>query len=44
MPVLFAEERRTRKVIKAIEQTYVPVMEILQRGDIAKKFLRKPAK
>jgi hypothetical protein len=44
MPVLFAEERCTRKVINAIKQTNVPVVEILQRGDIEKKFLRKPAK
>ena len=44
MPVLFAEEGCTEKVINAIEQTDVPVVEILQRGDIAKTVLKEACK
>lgn len=39
MPVLFAEEGATERVVEAIEATEMPVVEILQRGDIAKKVL-----
>ena len=44
MPVLFAEEGCASRVINAIEQTEVPVVEILQRGDLAKSVLKEACK
>ena len=44
MPVLFAETGCTPRVIGAIEQTEVPVVEILQRGELAKSVLKEACK
>ncbi len=42
MPILFADETESIEwVIPAIEQTEMPVVEILQRGDAAKEALKK---
>lgn len=41
MPVLFAEEGCAHRVVSAIERCDMPAVEILQRGDIAKKILKE---
>jgi 2-dehydro-3-deoxyphosphogluconate aldolase/(4S)-4-hydroxy-2-oxoglutarate aldolase len=41
MPILFSEPDCAETVIKAIEQTETPVVEILQRGDLAKSVLKE---
>ena len=44
MPTLFAEDENiAAQVVSAIEKTEMPVVEILQRGDIAKKVLKQAA-
>ncbi len=45
MPILFADEKNcAERVIKAIEQTEVPVVEILQRGELALDALKEAVK
>ena len=45
MPILFADDlNATERVIRAIEQTTMPVVEILQRGDTALQVLKDAAK
>lgn len=45
MPILFAEDpSATARVIRAVEQTAVPAVEILQRGETALQALKDAAK
>ena len=44
MPVLFAQKGCEERVVSAIEKTEVPVVEILQRGDVAKDVLKNACK
>ena len=44
MPILFPEPGCIPRVVAAIEQTEVPVVEILQRGDLAKSALKEACK
>lgn len=44
MPVLFADEGCAERVVRAIEQTEVPAVEILQRGELAEGVLKEACK
>lgn len=45
MPILFADTSDcAERVVSAIEQTQMPAVEILQRGDCAKEVLKKAVK
>lgn len=45
MPILFADEENcAERVVRAIEQTEIPAVEILQRGDLALKALKEAVK
>ena len=45
MPILFAEDTESiERVVNAIEQTKMPAVEILQRGDSAEEALKKAVK
>lgn len=44
MPVLFAEKGCAERIVNAIERTEMPVVEILQRGELAKDVLREACK
>lgn len=45
MPILFADDENcAERVVSAIEKTQMPAVEILQRGETAKKVLKKAAK
>ena len=45
MPIVFAEDLgATERVVRAIEQTEIPVVEVLQRGDTALQFLKDAVK
>ena len=44
MPTLFADQGAAPRVIRAIEQTEMPVVEILQRDALAKEILKEACK
>lgn len=45
MPILFADDlNATERVVRAIEQSTIPAVEILQRGDIALQTLKDAVK
>ncbi|MBQ3049136.1 MAG: hypothetical protein IJC94_04185 [Oscillospiraceae bacterium] len=45
MPILFAEdESATERVVRTIERTEIPAVEILQRGETAEKVLKEAVK
>ena len=45
MPILFADEEGcAERVVKAVEQTDIPAVEILQRGELALKALKEAVK
>lgn len=44
MPALFAQKGCAQRVVSAIEQTQMPAVEILQRGEIAKEILKEACK
>ena len=44
MPILFADKGCAERVVHAIEQTEIPAVEILQRGDLAKDVLKEACK